>query len=515
MISQKSIRFNPWREMSILMLIIMETSWVTPWFRSLTSATYAVNAIKAFVVLFCIVLISHIVVRFMEFLRLKTTIRRGITIALLVIVIFGGLKILLYAQEYISFIELINRPLRSFLDWRSLIPDEFVIILVILIGWWRGIAIAQEHIGPSSVSTHFGIGIVLFMVFIFVNTLVTGETPGDFFYLFLFSSLLAMISARMAVLGTLRGGRQNAFDRRWFLGIILASTMVVGLSALAGGVIGEQFAWVGYILLGLFGSILVFIWIVLSPILSWLINLIINLAGNSRALESLDEGFQKINDIMRGLGQRITDMIDKTGIAGLLSRWGPTIKTIILVGVILVVVTGIVLFIAIQIWKDRERRRLDEEQKSILTSVNIWQMLQAMLKRGRDGIMKTLGNLTDFRRRQRLRAAARIRQIYAELMDLCENLDQPRAEAQTPLEFIPSLARLFPEFGREVEVITQSYLLVRYGQLPETRKEVEEVENAWKRIRSRGDELYKDLKSKKKILRPVDKRITHEPHNNT
>ena len=271
--------------MAVLMLIIMETSWVTPWFRSLTSATYAVNAIKAFVVLFCIVLISHIVVRFMEFLRLKTSIRRGITIALLVIVIFGGLKMLLYAQDYISFFELINRPLRSFLDWRSLIPDEFVIILVILIGWWRGIAIAQEHIGPSSVSTHFGIGIVLFMVFIFVNTLVTGETPGDFFYLFLFSSLLAMISARMAVLGTLRGGRQNAFDRRWFLGIILASTIVVGLSALAGGVIGEQFAWVGYILLGLFGSILVFLWILLSPILSWLINLIINLAGNSQTLE--------------------------------------------------------------------------------------------------------------------------------------------------------------------------------------------------------------------------------------
>ena len=218
---------------------------------------------------------------------------------------------------------------------------------------------------------------------------------------------------------------------------------------------------------------------------------------------------------MRGLGQRITDMIDKTGIAGLLSRWGPTIKTIILVSVILVVIAGIVLLIAIQLWKDRERRRLDEEQKSILTSVNIWQMLQAMLKQGRDGLLKTLGNLSDFRRRQRLRAAARIRQIYAELMDLCDNLDQPRGEAQTPLEFIPSLARLFPEFGREVEVITQSYLLVRYGQLPETRQEVEEVENAWKTIRSRGDELYKDLKSKKKILRPMDKRITHQPHNNT
>ena len=62
-----------------------------------------------------------------------------------------------------------------------------------------------------------------------------------------------------------------------------------------------------------------------------------------------------------------------------------------------------------QLWKDRERRRLDEEQKCILTSVNIWQMLQAMLKQGRDGLLKTLGNLSDFRRRQRLRAAARIR----------------------------------------------------------------------------------------------------------
>jgi small basic protein len=97
------------------------------------------------------------------------------------------------------------------------------------------------------------IGIVMYVVFVFINTMVTGETPGDFFYLFLFFSLLAMSSARMAVLGTLRGGKQNVFDWRWFLGVLFAASVVVGLSAFMGGVLGEQFAWVGYIFLGIFG----------------------------------------------------------------------------------------------------------------------------------------------------------------------------------------------------------------------------------------------------------------------
>ena len=45
------LRFKPWREVAILGVIVMELSWVVPWFRSLTPATRAVVPWRAFVVL--------------------------------------------------------------------------------------------------------------------------------------------------------------------------------------------------------------------------------------------------------------------------------------------------------------------------------------------------------------------------------------------------------------------------------------------------------------------------------
>jgi hypothetical protein len=99
--------------------------------------------------------------------------------------------------------------------------------------------------------------------------------------------------------------------------------------------------------------------------------------------------------------------------------------------------------------------------------------------------MQDMANAVDFRRRQRARAAARIRQIYADLLDLGEELDCARPEAQTPLEFMPSLEVSIPTVEADLEMITSAYLKVRYGQLPENLQEVEEVEGAWERSGSR------------------------------
>jgi flagellar biogenesis protein FliO len=57
------VRLNPWREIAIQMLIVMEVSWITPWFRSLTPETYALKSGRVFIVLLIIVIVSHLLVR--------------------------------------------------------------------------------------------------------------------------------------------------------------------------------------------------------------------------------------------------------------------------------------------------------------------------------------------------------------------------------------------------------------------------------------------------------------------
>ncbi|MFZ0531906.1 MAG: DUF4129 domain-containing protein [Anaerolineales bacterium] len=492
------IRLNPWREIAILMIILMEVSWVTPWFRAMTPETYAVSALRVFLILVCIILFAHVIVRLMDYLRLKKSIRQGLMIAFIFIGIIVGIKTLLYAHEPMSLVGLLNRPLRSFTDIKTLIPVEFIVIISVLVGFWRGLSIAQEHVGPSSVMDHFWIGIVMYVAFIFFNTIVTGETPGDFFYLFLFSSLVAMCAARLTVVGMVRGGLENKFNRFWFLGIILAASLVVALSSLLGGVIGDQFAWIGVLILGLFGSVLIFVWLLINPIVTYLITLLSNLFHNSKGIETLGDNLKRLNEMMSGLGQRILDMIGNSGIGLFVSRFGPAIKTIILVAIIVIVILGVVAWMAINLWRDRERRLTGEDQKTSIKAENILRMLLDILRQGWSEAINSLEQMTDFKHRQRIRAAARIRQVYAELMELCESLGHPRADAQTPLEYLPKLEKLFPEFQLEVGLITEAYLVVRYGQLPETRKEVEGVEAAWKKIHSAGHELLTELKHVKK-----------------
>jgi hypothetical protein len=492
-----NLHLNPWREIAILMIILMEVCWVTPWFRSMTLETYAVSPIRVFTILACMVLFSHVLVRTMDSLHLKKSIRQGLMVFFIVIGIFVGIKTLLYSHESMSLSQLLTRPLRSFGDVKSLIPVEFIVVITVLVGFWRGLSIAQEHIGPSSVMDHFWIGIVMYLAFIFFNTMVTGETPVNFFFLFLFSALIAMVAARLTVVGMLRGGRENRFNRFWFLGILLVASFVVGVAALLGSQLGDKFAWIGMLLFGLFGSILILVWFLINPLVTLLISILSNVL-QSNTIEALSNDLQNLNQIFQEFGQRISDLVGLSGINDFIARMGPTIKQIIFIAIIVVIILGVIAWMAIRLWRDRQRKKLVNEKKANIKANNLFQQLIDMLLQGWNGAISSLGQLTDFNRRQRLRAAARIRQVYAELMELCEQLEHPRADAETPLEFVPKLTLLFPELHPEVVTITEAYNNIRYGQLPETRQEVEEVEAAWNRIYLTGRKLLGEMKHARK-----------------
>jgi len=86
-------------------------------------------------------------------------------------------------------------------------------------------------------------------------------------------------------------------------------------------------------------------------------------------------------------------------------------------------------------------------------------------------------------------AATRIRRIYAQLMDLCAELNSPRPDATTPLEFLPELGKLFSDQTEALRLLTEAYVRVRYGELPENYAEIQAVETAWQAILEEGSRL--------------------------
>jgi hypothetical protein len=129
-----------------------------------------------------------------------------------------------------------------------------------------------------------------------------------------------------------------------------------------------------------------------------------------------------------------------------------------------------------RMWRNLEER----ERETIVGSIPdyLWSLLRGV-RRGTN-LMYSLNPAAQ------VLAAARIRQIYRRLLRMSARLGLERDDADTPLEFLVQLPQVFPDSQLELERITRAYLRVRYGEYPETRQEVDQVETAWQQVRRTG-----------------------------
>ncbi len=83
-----------------------------------------------------------------------------------------------------------------------------------------------------------------------------------------------------------------------------------------------------------------------------------------------------------------------------------------------------------------------------------------------------------------LHAVATIRRIYAALMVLMAQHGLRRAESQTPLEFLAVMQTEWQSLAEPLAVITNAYINVHYGQLPEDAAGPDSVKQAWETVLS-------------------------------
>ena len=83
----------------------------------------------------------------------------------------------------------------------------------------------------------------------------------------------------------------------------------------------------------------------------------------------------------------------------------------------------------------------------------------------------------------RFLAAMTIRRIYAHMGALAAERGYPRVPYETPYEYLPTLERSFPSNREDVTRITEAYVAVHYGEVPERPEDLAAVQTAWERIR--------------------------------
>jgi len=76
-------------------------------------------------------------------------------------------------------------------------------------------------------------------------------------------------------------------------------------------------------------------------------------------------------------------------------------------------------------------------------------------------------------------AATSIRRVYQLMVKAAQTSGYPRPESETPFEYLQSLQKVWPRHQAECRRITDAFVKVRYGELPETAEELNEIVAAW------------------------------------
>ena len=78
-----------------------------------------------------------------------------------------------------------------------------------------------------------------------------------------------------------------------------------------------------------------------------------------------------------------------------------------------------------------------------------------------------------------------IRYYYLAIVHRAGEQGVPRAENETPLEYVDDLKSQWPEAQSELDELTRAFLEARYSPQPIDKPAVARVKEEWKRIRER------------------------------
>lgn len=480
----EGLRFHPWRELSALALIGLEISWLIPWSEALRRGDTQLSSGREYLAFALNMAAAYWLARMMSSIKLRTNIRRGIFFIAFLAATAVFVKNLLGQQD----IPVLTSFLKGRqLDGEILLPAEFFLALISGYVWLRGVSLAHMWIDSGLAIRRFSIGAGMFILLGFMTAFVPTRQSIVGMRIFALSGLIALGATRAASLGRLRGGRPTSFNAAWVAWVLISTTVVVALSVILGGVAADKFAgWVAETFIMMIQIFIIVAALLVSPIIFLLLVSWPWLQSQAEASPMLQEIGREFNRLVNLLIQMLVDL--NHFMQGIFTsmpdlQW---IKAWIIGGA----VAGFLAFMLYWFgWRWRllwSREHEFQEQTNPLRLRHVGGRLSRAIG---EGLRRFGDRLRRAHFKPGILGALRIRVLYARLMRLCDDLGTPRGETVTPLEYLPVLGSLFPQAYAEVQLITEAYNRVRYGEIPETRAEVEVVETAWRRLRAEAKRL--------------------------
>ncbi len=414
-------------------------------------------------------------VRLMSLLEIPTSRQQTANALILIFIILLSIRTLIYAPQTWHDTSWIADFFANIGEaGNSLWLRDLAIFFIIIIMWQRGLRLSNRQFNLEQTGYRLRMGVIIAPIAIWFSRVGQGWNATPFILLYFLAGLTALSLVRADEMERARTGFSASLSPHWLAYIFGASLLTVTLGGLLAALIsGESlFAIAGWMapLLGAFylgGTVIVSTILYLgqpvitlfATIIDWLALRLQQFAQNNW----IDPQIPTV-DFTELMGTpAATDIVEVIA--------PPSFNTRILA--ILLMVTA-VLIVSLALGKlFRQASFAARESDRVGGKEQPGEAQPGMGRR----LLRRLGLW------RKWRAAASVRRIYRDMLKAAEENGFPRGESETPYEFLSVLAQIWPENQADSNLITQAFVKVRYGELPETQAELDVLEAAWERLK--------------------------------
>ncbi len=348
-----------------------------------------------------------------------------------------------------------------------------LLMMFLFLFWWRSIQLVQRENLFRVVSAEFRQGVLFLLAGGLLFILKTRGSMAPFVILFFAGGLMSLALARLGTKSTVSG---HVVQRLGWRGLAAIATVVFS-TVIVGVVFARAYSTEGFAFLTrLFAPEIDFLDRILTKALyalfQWLGPLLDRLI---LYFQSLIESLPK--------EQRPTITTPSIGVGGQTT----TSKLLEMMNVLKYVCGGALVLLALvllALWMERVGRREKREMPGATEeAVSASLGSRGALGKGWERVKGLFNLVRRYGIRRELLDAISVHNIYANVERLAARHGLPRRPAETPYEYLPRLATLFPGHEEALRHITEAYVQVHYGERAIRGEELETLRREWEMLR--------------------------------
>lgn len=458
---------------------LMDVALLTPFVLSIMRWTRFWPPSQVALLLLLLMLLPYNLIRLMDGLSWPKQRQRRILTAVLLLLLFLSIRGLLHGFgnlfDFSWLTQLYSNLGQS--EGNLWLRDLGIFVLVIYT-WGRGLALVERQPNINKIGLKMRLGALLLTpLIIWLATVRLLWSMAPFVLLYFLATLTAVALVRAEQIEQERSGLSASLSIGWF-SVILSATLLLVLTAglfallLSGNTPAVIVAWLAPVW-GAVYQLATVAFVAFSylafPIFEGIFVVMQGIAVVIRWLAAPIMAFWRSSSQDSAPLAPAPPVLTFNDFVELTNQLNPAVKLSLLLIPIAVVVL-LSLFIG------RFNRRQTAERTSQRAKAQQEVVFADELSLGQR-LLNRLGLLRN------LQTAVSIRRIYAQMCRAAAGAGVPRSTTETPYEFLRSLAQVWPDNQADAELVTQAYVRVRYGEVPESKDELAAIRAAWQRLK--------------------------------